>query len=711
MTANVIPFAIAAASPSHNERVAQHFAALKIPVHPCRPGAEIIAGKVRKAKSPLTPHGIDDATTDPATIAAWWATWPDALVGLGLAKAGLIAIDADRHGGPDGVAAWEALCAEKGFDASAQPIVATTGGGFHNYFRAPAGWHPTDGEGELRGRGINVRGAGYTMAPNCVLPDGRSYQPVDGTPPLTLDIPEAPAWLIEMIGKARPRGDDSQTPVADQDTPAVLAWADAYLRDERPATEGAGGDNHTLLVALVLRDMGCSEAVALDLMSGEWNERCQPPWHLDELALKVENAFRYAQNRPASQSPAVDFGGVDDVPAPDYVKGSALDREREAAERPLRATPFVLGDMTALPLRPWVYGKRNIRKYMSAKFAPGGVGKSAMSIADALAMASGRPFMGQSLPAGPLRVWLINLEDPRHELQLRIGAAMMHHRVSEVDLGGRLFVDSGREQSLVIAEQTRDGARICVPVVDALVAELIARKIDVLSVDPFVSSHRVTENDNNAMDLVAKEWGRVADRANCSVELVHHTRKLNGGEVTVDSGRGGGALADAARSVLVLNRMTADEAQRAAIDDHRRYFRAFPDKANLGPPVDASDWYRLVSVTHPNGEDVGVVECWKWPDPFEDLTADDLAEVQSWVGKGPWRENSQSTDWVGHAVGQALGVDTSEKGGRAKVLSLLKTWIASGVLVVVERPDQNRKMRKFVEVGSGYPLAVKEEKR
>jgi len=97
--------------------------------------------------------------------------------------------------------------------------------------------------------------------------------------------------------------------------------------------------------------------------------------------------------------------------------------------------------------------------------------------------------------------------------------------------------------------------------------------------------------------------------------------------------------------------------------------------------------------------------------PVEDLTADDLAEVQSWVGKGPWRENSQSTDWVGHAVGQALGVDTSEKGGRAKVLSLLKTWIASGVLVVVERPDQNRKMRKFVEVGSGYPLAVKEEKR
>lgn len=698
MSAVVDIFSGTPVSPSHNGRVAQQWAAMGVPVAPCRPGAEIVAGKVKKAKSPLTPHGIDDATTDPATIAAWWARWPHALVGLGLAKAGLIAIDADRHGGPDGVAAWEALCAEKGFDASAQPIVATTGGGFHHYFRAPAGWHPTDGEGELRGRGINVRGAGYTMAPNCVLPDGRSYQPVDGTPSLSLDIPEAPAWLIEMIGKARPKSEDNQTPVADQDTPATLAWAEAYLRDEMPAIEGAEGDNHTLQVALVLRDMGCSEPVALDLMAGDWNEKCQPPWHLDELAVKVENAFRYAQNRPASQSPAADFAGVGAIPKPNYVKGSALDRDQEAVARPLRATPFVLGDMTALPRRQWRYGKRNILKFMVAKVAPGGVGKSAMSIADSLAMASGRPFMGQALPAGPLRVWLINLEDPMHELQLRIGAAMMHHGVSEADLGGRLFVDSGREQSLVIAEQTRDGARICVPVVDALVAELISRKIDVLSVDPFVSSHRVTENDNNAMDLVAKEWGKVADRANCSVELTHHTRKMNGGEVTVDSSRGGAALADAARSVLVLNRMTAEEGQRAGVEDHRRYFRAFPDKANLAPPTDASDWYRLVSVVHPNGEDVGVVECWKWPDPFEDLTADDLAEVQSWVGKGSWRENNQSTDWVGHAVGQALGVDTSEKGGRAKVLSLVKTWIASGVLVVVERPDQNRKMRKFVEV-------------
>ena len=41
------------------------------------------------------------------------------------------------------------------------------------------------------------------------------------------------------------------------------------------------------------------------------------------------------------------------------------------------------------------------------------------------------------------------------------------------------------------------------------------------------------------MDLIVKEWGRVADRANCAVELYDHTRKMGGTEteVTVESRR------------------------------------------------------------------------------------------------------------------------------------------------------------------------------
>ena len=52
--------------------------------------------------------------------------------------------------------------------------------------------------------------------------------------------------------------------------------------------------------------------------------------------------------------------------------------------------------------------------------------------------------------------------------------------------------------------------------------------IDVLVVDPFVSCHEVFENDNPAIDMVAKEWSRVAELGSCAIHLVHHTRKAAG---------------------------------------------------------------------------------------------------------------------------------------------------------------------------------------
>ena len=87
-------------------------------------------------------------------------------------------------------------------------------------------------------------------------------------------------------------------------------------------------------------------------------------------------------------------------------------------------------------------------------------------------------------------------------------------------------MDSGRDQPLVIATMSRDGRH------DRAAGGRRAgrgdhrRKIDVIVIDPFVSSHEVPENDNTAQDMVVKEWGRVADRGNCAVHLVDHTRKM-----------------------------------------------------------------------------------------------------------------------------------------------------------------------------------------
>lgn len=64
------------------------------------------------------------------------------------------------------------------------------------------------------------------------------------------------------------------------------------------------------------------------------------------------------------------------------------------------------------------YGRHLIRKQVSVTFAPGGVGKSSLTICEALAVASERELPGDWTAKG-LKVWLYNLEDPRDEMDRR----------------------------------------------------------------------------------------------------------------------------------------------------------------------------------------------------------------------------------------------------------------------------------------------------
>ena len=73
---------------------------------------------------------------------------------------------------------------------------------------------------------------------------------------------------------------------------------------------------------------------------------------------------------------------------------------------------------------------------------------------------------------------------------------MKHYAIEPQDIGGRLFVDTGREQQLVLANQIRDEVQIDKRLIENLKLQLTVNEIDVLIVDPFVSSHRVNEMDN-----------------------------------------------------------------------------------------------------------------------------------------------------------------------------------------------------------------------
>ncbi len=135
-----------------------------------------------------------------------------------------------------------------------------------------------------------------------------------------------------------------------------------------------------------------------------------------------------------------------------------------------------------------------------------------------------------------------------------------------------LFLDTGRTTPIKIAKETKDGAVIAFPLVEALVEEVRAKQIDVLIVDPFVSSHSVSENDNAKIDGVIKEgWAAVAERGDCCVNLVHHARKIaKGAEYSAADARGASAIVDAARDVRVFNMMTSAEAEKSRIPQSER---------------------------------------------------------------------------------------------------------------------------------------------
>lgn len=372
-------------------------------------------------------------------------------------------------------------------------------------------------------------------------------------------------------------------------------------------------------------------------------------------------------------------------------------------DRPnLKASSFFWRAEADIPPRKWLYGRHLIRKFLSVDVAAGGIGKSSVKIVEALAMTANQALLGKEVHEGPLRVWLYNLEDPDEETERRLHAAAKHYNIGPGDVGDRLFVNSGRDQPVCLADETPDGARIMRPVVEAIVEELTANKIDVLILDPFVSSHSVSENDNRAIDMVAKEWAKIADRCNCSINLVHHVRKQNGTEVTAESSRGAVSLIGAARSVIVYNRMTKEEGERAGIAPEKRgfYFRTHNDKANLAP-AELADWHRMNNVDLDNGDSVGVACPWKWPDSFDGVTTWHLKQVQQRVADGEWRADVRSRDkWVGVLIGEVCGIDLGTHAGRVK--DILRQWIETDMLRVTERQDQHRKVREFVEVGQWH---------
>jgi hypothetical protein len=196
-----------------------------------------------------------------------------------------------------------------------------------------------------------------------------------------------------------------------------------------------------------------------------------------------------------------------------------------------------------------------------------------------------------------------------------------------------------------------------------------------------------------AVQVVVAMLRKLARETGASVHPVHHIRKGNGDDATVDSVRGANALIGAARAARVLNKVSEEAAEKLGLegDAGRGIFRADDAKSNLAAPADKATYMQTIGVQIANGEHIAVVRTVNLPDAFEGVTAEAAMKCQRAIGKAaedePLRESSQAKAWVGHTIGELLDIDTTEKAGKGRVTAILKQWVKTDVLRVEKMPD------------------------
>jgi len=137
------------------------YAARGWPVFPCNAGQ----------KTPATPHGHHDATTDPAQITAWFTRNPHQNVAIATGAPGPDVLDIDQHGpAGNGYAAFARL-SKADLTGGAAVYVRTPSGGLHAYF---CGSDQRNGHLPAHHLDFRSRG-GYVLAPPSRV-DGKPYQ-------------------------------------------------------------------------------------------------------------------------------------------------------------------------------------------------------------------------------------------------------------------------------------------------------------------------------------------------------------------------------------------------------------------------------------------------------------------------------------------------------------------------------------------------------
>jgi hypothetical protein len=546
---------------------------------------------------PLVPDGkepafegswYDISTTDENTIRAYWTdpllrTELDYNVGVDCTDK--VVVDLDVKDGKTGVEDYRAICNEWN-----TLVVKTPSGGYHLYFEG------ADSSNASLTRSIDIRSHhGYVVAPGSTI-DGTAY---------TIENDAPPAWVpLQIAQQLRPPYERIEREVSELDNPASVQAGINFVQSTEIAIEGQRGDEITFVTAArLVREFALSVDTAFVIMRDHWNERCVPPWPVDELYQKIENAASYGTAELGRLDPSFVFktaiGMVE--PPPSMFQQSAL--------------PVVFGNarvVNTIPPRPWMIDKLLMLRESTLIIAPGSAGKSSILLLIAVHLALGRDI-------GPYKVHtrcksiIYNGEDDHDEQSRRLLAICLALDVAYDDVKPFIMFISEDDAALRLVVKQGGSAIVNEPAVRAVVEMASDPEVGLFGFDPLVDVHEVDEGDNPQMNVVMRTIKRIAKEANVAALIAHHSTKGGNSRQedrvgNMDISRGASAIVFKCRISLTLLTASKEDAEHYGLDDSQRFQYVRMDDAKLQYTLqdDKPLWFHKEGVKLPNGDVVGV---------------------------------------------------------------------------------------------------------
>ena len=538
-------------------------------------------------KPPLGPWK-ERSTRNKAEVLAMAAQHPGCNWLIDCGKSCITVLDEDVGEGKDGKLTTTMLEMFYGpFDKTT--IVQTPSGGRHFYFRGSVA-----NTVRVLGDGVDTRGTGgYVVCPGSLSADSVPYLLIRDDV-----IPPTPDWLKAAI-KDRPAADHvAQVPVVELDDEASISKSVHYLKFvAKECIAHQGGDRQLIHVAGQLKNNGISDGLAVQLLSEHFNERCQPPWDIEDLERGVTNAYHYLrESAPGVDAPLYQF--PDDLPEEGALEvrvGAAVQNplpsglcrgdhpeEDERKRRDINGAPRLLTftdiENTTFNLNPPIDGLVDEGESILILGA-NGAGKSLAAVDLALTLAlppKNGLLWGRFKIAKPLKTLIVQSEVTCKGLKNRNRKMCPPGSPEAAAAAEMIRVASYGPSGRVTGDFMTDDFR------KTLLGWINDFKPDVIIIDPLSSFHSQNENDSAEMRRTLDHFTAVCDEAGGLIHiLIHHVGENSAGK-GVFKGRGASSIGDWAANTVRIEKV-AGGALKLNHDKARNFMEGPPIFFDRGP--------------------------------------------------------------------------------------------------------------------------------